>query len=85
LEVKQALTEGLKPHGISAQVESQEAVNGTKRRFWVVAADFEAYDHAERQDIVWRIVEHRFPRLEDRVKITMILTMTPNEMEGNYD
>ena len=77
----EALQEGLKKGGIHADVES-EAVPGTKlHRVFVISPNFRNVRQGERQDLVWRIADETLPP-EHKLRISMILTLTPAEMSG---
>jgi hypothetical protein len=82
-KIRAMLIRGLKPGGINPGVKI-EAVHGTKLfRVRVLARKFEKLGHSERQDLVWRVIEHELP-IEDQLRISMILTLTPDELEGKY-
>lgn len=73
-----ALVRNLKDAGIDCEVR-QEPVQGTKMyRFFVVAEGFKAMQHSERQTVVWRIVDKSL-QPSDAVKVSMIMTLTPEE------
>jgi len=76
-----ALQEGLKQGGIHAEVDS-EPVAGTKlHRVFVISPNFRNVRQGERQDLVWRIADETLsPEL--KLRISMILTLTPAEMSG---
>lgn len=75
------LRDGLSSAGIRSEVDL-EPIRGTKlRRVWVVSPTFEKLWHSERQDLVWRIVGFTFSQ-EDRLKISMIVTVSPRELRG---
>lgn len=82
-QVCQALKEGLKTAGIrSAQVRSEPIPHTKMHRFFVFAKGFENLRPSERQDLVWRAVNREIPR-DDQLRISMVLTMTPEEFEGD--
>jgi hypothetical protein len=79
--VKDLLRKQLKSVGIDAKVTSN-ALAGTKLyRFLVEAPKFKNLDYSERQAVVWSIVrESVLPK--DRVRISMILALTPDEQRS---
>lgn len=80
-QLKKALVEGLAQGGIKAKVQV-EPVRTTKLfRLLVLAPQFAALKHSERQDLVWRIAE-RVLSPEQQLQISMILTMTDKEAAG---
>ena len=82
--LSEALKKGLKNGGIHAEVES-EAVPGTKlHRVVVISPNFRSVRQGERQDLVWRIADEALTP-EHKLRISMILTLTPAEMSGAID
>lgn len=72
------LERNLREAGIDCKVR-QEPVQGTKMyRFFVVAEGFKQMQHSERQTVVWRIVDKAI-QPSDAVKVSMIMTLTPEE------
>lgn len=68
----------LAENGITAVVNC-EPVTGTKMfRFYVVSDGFANMIHSERQSVVWRIVDQVLAPSE-AIKISMIMTLTPDE------
>lgn len=79
--LRAALTKGLKAAGISAKIES-EPIPGTKlHRVLVLAPKFKSLKPSERQDLVWRIADQVLTQ-EEQLRISMMLTMTPDEASG---
>jgi hypothetical protein len=79
----QTLRKGLGDAGIPAQV-ALERIKGTKlRRVYAISKAFDKLRPSERQDLVWRIISFTFPQ-EDQLKISMIVTLSPREMRGEY-
>jgi hypothetical protein len=79
--LKDVLAAGLDVAGIEAEITT-EPIRGTKlRRVLVIAEGFENLRPSERQDLVWRIVSQQFDNTE-QLRISMILTLTPQEMRG---
>src|SRR5438045_973003 len=82
--IRQSLTEGLALGGIRAKIET-ESVPGTRlHRVLVTAPLFRTLRPSERQDLVWRIIAETFNYAE-QLQISMIMTLTPNEMRGDWD
>jgi hypothetical protein len=80
-QLVRALEQELARAGVKADVSS-EPVPGTKfYRFYVQTPKFRTLDHSERQGVVWSIVE-RTLRPQDRLFVSMILTLTPAELKG---
>lgn len=79
--LRQVLVDDLKTAGINAEVRT-EAVPTTKlHRVLVTARQFKQLPPSERQDLVWRIVGRHFNQ-EEQLLISMIVTLTPDEMAG---
>lgn len=75
----EGVTEALEEVGIDARVE-YEPLAGTKLyRLYVVSDDFRSLQHAERQDLVWRIADEVLTPAQTR-RISMILTLTGDEL-----
>ncbi len=79
--LKTALTDGLRAAGITAAVDSEPVPTTKLHRVMILAPKFKALKHTERQDLVWRIAEQTLSR-DEQLKISMILTLTPDEAEG---
>ena len=76
-----ALEAGLQRAGIDAEV-SHEPVPHTKlRRFTVIAKKFKSMRPSERQDLVWRIADQVLVP-DEQLLVSMILTLTPDELAG---
>jgi len=81
--LKEGLIAGLKSSGIQARID-MEPVPGTRlHRVYVIAKKFAKLRPTERQDLVWRILD-RHLRPEEQFRISMIYTVTPEEMP-DYD
>lgn len=76
-----ALVEDLKAGGIVAEVASEPVRTTKLHRVMVLAAKFKALKHSERQNLVWRIAEQALSP-DEQLKISMILTLTPDEAQG---
>ncbi len=50
-------------------------------RVAVLAPKFKELKHSERQNLVWRITERAISP-DEQMRISMILTLTPDEMTG---
>lgn len=79
-----ALSQTLAELGIDAEVDSQ-AVPGTKlHRIMVVSRKFDKMRYTEAQNVVSRIAESVLTP-QEQLRISMILTLTPKELEGEAD
>lgn len=79
--LKKAIVDGLKIAGIPAEVDSEPVPTTKLHRVIVLAPKFKALKHTERQDLVWRIAEQALSP-DEQLRISMILTLTPDEAEG---
>ena len=79
--LKKALVETLKQNGIEAKVRSEPVPYTKLYRLAVLSPQFKAMRHSERQSLVWRIAE-RAVSPDEQMRISMILTLTSEEMEG---
>ena len=79
--LKTALIDALKAIGIKAQVNVEPIPTTRLYRVSVFAPKFKALKHSERQNLVWRITEKAVSP-DEQMRISMILTLTPNEMNG---
>lgn len=79
--LKKALVAELKAKGIQAKVHSEPVPSTRLHRVTVVAPQFKALKHSERQSIVWRIAEKALSP-DDQLGISMILTLTRDEAAG---
>ena len=78
----QALKDGLAVGGIADAKITSEVVRGTRYvRLFVTSKKLGKLGHAERQTVVWRIVDQALDA-DDRARISMILTLTPEEQRG---
>lgn len=81
-QLEEALERGLRAAGVPPTSLDSEPVPTTKlHRFIVLAPRFRALKPSERQDLVWRIAAQTLSR-EDQLRISMILTLTPDEAAG---
>ena len=78
-----ALAAGLKSAGIQADIDTEPVRLTHLLRVYVVAKNFQEMRPSERQDLVWRIVDQALTP-EEQLRISMILTLTPNELKGNW-
>lgn len=79
--LKTALVDGLKLAGITAEVDSEPVPTTKLHRVLVLAPKFKVLKHSERQDLVWRIAERALAP-DEQLRISMILTLTPDEAAG---
>jgi hypothetical protein len=81
-KAEQALKKGLALGGIADAKITFEVVPGTRYvRLAITSKKLGKLSHAERQAVVWRIVEQALDP-DDLVRISMILTLTPEEQKG---
>src|SRR5690349_21798314 len=77
--VVSALKSGLKTAGFTVTAIQTEPIKGTKLfRVTLIAKGFEKIWHTERQDLVWRILQHVITP-EEQLHISMVLTLAPTE------
>jgi hypothetical protein len=77
-----ALVDGLRQVGITARVD-HEVIQGTQLcRVYVIAEGFKPLQHSERQSLVWRLTERAISP-EEHLRVSMILTLTPEELGDN--
>jgi hypothetical protein len=77
----QALREGLQKVGIEATVEVEPVRSTLLHRALAVSPQFAELGYMDRQEVVWRIINHYFSP-EDKLYVSSVYTMTPDEMEG---
>lgn len=77
-----ALVADLAQGGIEAEADFQKVEGSDRYRVMVLSPQFEHVWVTERQELVWRIA-HRALIPEERMRIGPILTLTPDELEGN--
>jgi hypothetical protein len=80
-QLKISLVDGLSVSKIKAEVHAEPVPTTHLYRVTVVAAQFKALKHSERQSLVWRIAERALSP-EDQLRISMILTLTRDEAAG---
>lgn len=79
--IRRVLRTGLNQAGIKAAIKI-ETVQGTSlSRVLVTSEQFRRLDPSERQDLVWRIIDQSFSP-EEQLRISMVLTLTPDEANG---
>ena len=77
-----ALTEGLGIAGIRGAAITAKRIPPTRlHRVTIEAKAFAPLGFSERQDLVWRIIDRAFSP-EDQLRISMILTLTPEEAQN---
>ena len=82
--LEEALRDGLRKVGIEAEVETQPVPTTLLHRAIVVSPQFRELGYMDRQEVIWRILDQFFSR-DDQLYISSVWTMTPAEMEGNFD
>lgn len=78
--LKSALVGDLKGSGIRAEVRAEPVPTTKLYRVAVLAPKFKVMAHSERQNFVWRIAERALSP-DELLRISMILTLTPDEFE----
>ena len=77
----EALKQGLAKVGISAEIEVEPVPTTLLHRVLVVSPQWGNLSFSDRQEVVWRVLDHAFPR-DEHLYVSSIWTMTPDEMEG---
>ena len=80
-QLKKALVDALKVNGIQAKIHAEPVPTTRLYRVTVVAPQFKAMKHSERQDLVWRVTEKALSP-DNQLRISMILTLTRDEAAG---
>lgn len=80
-QLKKALVDALKANGIQAVIQTEPVPTTLLHRVTVVAPQFKAMKHSERQSLVWRIAEQALSP-DDQLRVSMILTLTREEAAG---
>lgn len=81
-KLESAISDELGKVGISARIIT-EPVRSTKlHRVCVLADKFRNMKPSERQNLIWRIADTALNR-EEQMRISMILTLTPEEFKGD--
>ena len=78
------MADSLRDQGYEATVTLDPSGYPEKYRLFIVSKDFEQVAEAERQDVIWRILKDRWPRL-DQLRLTLTLALTPKEKSGSWD
>src|SRR5207247_860802 len=81
-KLSDALIEAFEKLGFEIDVSSERLRGLPLHRIAVVSPSFERMWHSERQAIVWRIAQKALND-DEQLHISMILTMTPREAEGD--
>lgn len=79
--IRSSLSEELANAGVEAAVETERVPTTRLHRVMVTAKKFGQLRPSERQDLVWRIIKQHFSA-EEQLLISMILTLTPDELQG---
>ena len=82
-KLTKALVQGLKQAGIPARVNTEPVRLTNLWRVYVIARKFKNLRPSERQDLVWRIAGLALTP-DEQLRISMILTVTPEELKGNW-
>jgi hypothetical protein len=78
--LKAALISALAANDISAKVRTERVPTTKLYRVAVLAPKFKEMKHSERQNLVWRIADSALSP-DEQLHISMILTLTPDEVE----
>ena len=81
-ELRIALIRDLKKAGIKAQIHEEPVPTTKLYRVTILAPQFKAMRHSERQNLVWRIAEKALSP-DDQLRISMILTLSNEEANRN--
>jgi hypothetical protein len=80
--LRDALVDELEKAGIRDVAVKTEPVRATRlHRVLVEAGGFKHLRPSERQDLVWRIADSVL-QADERFRISIILTLTPEELQG---
>ena len=79
-QICQELITSLALSDIKAKVFSKPIVTLKLRRFYVISKCFKNIDPSERQEIIWRIVKHKFT-FEEFMLISIFYILTPKEFK----
>ena len=81
--LREVLVTYLRKAGIEDAKVKTERVRDTKlHRVMVVSERFKHLKFTERQDLIWRIASQALTP-DEQLRISMILTVTPEELGGN--
>ena len=80
-QICQELITSLALSDIKAKVFSKPIVTLKLRRFYVISKDFKRVDYSKRQEIIWKIIKHKFT-FEEFMFISTFYILTPNEFKG---
>ncbi|MBI1785485.1 hypothetical protein HYR69_10110 [Candidatus Sumerlaeota bacterium] len=80
-KVRRVLLDGLRGAAIPAKIETENIPTTKLCRVRVLTPKFKKLRHFERQNLVWRIIDHGLDK-DEQLRISMILTLTPDEMNG---
>lgn len=79
--LKSSIIDVLRGNGIAAKVDIIPVPTTRLYRVAVMAPKFKELKHSERQNLVWRITERALSP-DEQMRISMILTLTPDEAAG---
>lgn len=83
-ERERNIVDGLKERGIRAEVELEKSGLPGKYRLYVISDDFEGLLEAERQSVIWKVLEETWPRA-DQLRLTLTLALTKAEAAGSWN
>jgi len=79
--LKGAIIDVLGANGIAAEVDMTPVPTTRLYRVAVMAPKFKELKHSERQNLVWRITERAISP-DEQMRVSMIVTLTPDELAG---
>jgi len=79
-DICKELKDKLELSGIKAKIFSKPIVTLKLRRFYVISKHFKDIDPSERQEIIWRIIKHKFT-FEEFMLISIFYILTPKEFK----
>src|SRR5438105_3024757 len=82
-ELTSQLVEGLAERGIPARAELEKSDLPGRYRLIVSSNAFERLLESERQELVWRVIQQRWPR-DDQFRLTLTLTLSGKEAAGEW-
>lgn len=78
-----SVVDGLQERSIKARAELQASELKGRYQLFVVAPAFGRLSEAERQDVIWRVLQERWAR-EDQLRLTLVLGLSDREAAGAW-
>jgi len=82
--IKHALTEDLHKSGLEVDVVTEVVPDTRLTRVIIVSRTFQQLGPAERQDLIWRIMDNHFDS-DEQLRISMVYTLSPDEINWDED